>query len=76
MLDQPGPHVVAEQLPDDVVVDGQRILREHRIAQLLELFQDLVVDARIVVVRTAEQHDAEAVFLFQCSSRLHAPFRA
>ncbi len=40
----------------------QRILREDRIAELLELLEDLVIDARIVVVRTAQQHDAEAIF--------------
>ena len=61
----PDSHVVAEEAPDDVVVDGQRVLREHRIAELLELFQDFVIDAGIVVIRPAQQHDAEAVFALQ-----------
>ena len=41
---------------------GSAVLREDRIAELLELLQDLVVDARVVVIRPAQQDDAEAVF--------------
>ena len=55
----------AEETPDDVVVDRQAVLREDRVAELLELFQDLVVDAGIVVIRAAQQHHAEAVFALQ-----------
>jgi hypothetical protein len=42
-----------EEAPDDVVVDGQAILREYRVAELLEFFQDLVIDTGIVVIRRA-----------------------
>ena len=61
----PATHFLAEQPPDDVVVDRQAILREHRVAELLELFQDLVIDAGIVVIRPAQQHHAEAVFALE-----------
>src|SRR6185437_5812514 len=58
-------HLVAEQLPDNLLIYGQRVLREHRIAELLELLQDFVIDAGIVVIRPAQQHDSQAVFGFQ-----------
>ena len=61
---------VAEEAPDDVVVDRQAILREHRVAELLELFQDLVIHAGIVVIRTAQQDDAETVFAFELFQHL------
>src|SRR5258708_22545706 len=55
-------HVLAEEAPDHVVVDGQAVLREYRIAELLEFLEDFVVDARVVVIRTAKKHYAQAVF--------------
>ncbi len=39
---------------------GSESCVKHRVAELLELFQDLVVDAGVVVIRTAQQHDADA----------------
>ena len=66
----PGFHLVAEQTPDDVVVDGQAVLREHRVAELLELFQDFVVHAGIVVIRAAQQHHAQPVFALQLFQHL------
>ena len=66
----PAPHLVAEEPPEHVVVDRQRVLREDRIAELLELFEDLVVDARVVVIRPAEQHDAEPVLALELVEHL------
>ncbi len=66
----PGFHFRPEQPPDHVVVDRQAILREHRVAELLELFQDLVVHAGIVVIRPAQQHHAEPVFALQLFQHL------
>ena len=60
-----GEDVLAEEAPDHVVVDGQAILREDGVAELLELLEDLVVDAGVVVIRTAEQDDAETVFALE-----------
>ena len=60
-----GFDLIAEQPPEDVVVDRQAILREHRVAELLELLQNLVIDAGVVVIRPAQQHHAEAVFALQ-----------
>ena len=60
-----GQHLFAEQAPDDVVVDGQAILRKDRVAELLELFQDFVIDSGVVVIRTAQQHHTDAVFALQ-----------
>ena len=71
-----GLDFVAEETPDDVVVDRQAVLREHRVAELLELFQDFVVDAGVVVIRAAQQHDAEAVFALQLLQHLAALRRA
>ena len=55
---------------------GRRVLREHRVAELLELFQDLVVDAGVVVIRAAQQHDAEAVLALQLLQHLAGLRRA
>ena len=65
MIDFAGLDLRPEEPPDDVVVDRQAILREDRIAELLEFLQDFVVHAGVVVVRAAEQHHAQAIFAFQ-----------
>src|ERR1035437_6542781 len=65
-----GYHFGPEETPDDVVVDGQGILREDRIAKLLELFENFVVDAGIVVIRTSQQHHADAIFALQLFQHL------
>src|SRR5579885_3296547 len=51
----------AEQAPEYVVIERQRVLSKNRIAELLEFFHNLVVDARIVVIRAAQQHNADLV---------------
>ena len=61
VLDQAGLDVLLEQRKEDIVVDGQRLKRQDRIADLLEFLQDLVVDAGVVVVRSAQHDDADAV---------------
>ncbi len=58
-------HFVAEELPEDIVVDRQAILREDRVTELLELFEDFVVHAGIVVIGAAQQDDAEPVFALE-----------
>ena len=68
----PGFHVLAEEAPDDVVVDGQAVLREHRVAELLELFQDFVIDAGVVVIRAAQQHHAQCGLRASSCSRTRA----
>src|SRR5690242_4067473 len=60
-----GEHVLAEQAPDDIVIDRQTVLREYGIAELLEFFEDFVIHARVVVIRTAQQDDAQAVFALE-----------
>jgi hypothetical protein len=42
-----------------------RALREHGITQLLEFLEDLMVDARIVVIRPGEHDDADPVFALE-----------
>ena len=46
MRDHPGAHFVAEQALQHILIQRQRALREDRIAELLELFHDFVVQAR------------------------------
>src|ERR1019366_4109110 len=65
-----GYHFGTEETPDDVVVDGQAVLREHRVTELLELFQDFVVDAGVVVIRAAQQHHADAILALQLFQHL------
>src|ERR1039458_4710950 len=68
-----GLDFVAEQAPDDVVVDRQAVLGKHGVADLLELLHDLVVHAGVVVIRPPQQHHAQAVFALQFLQRLARP---
>jgi hypothetical protein len=43
----------------DVLVDRQRLHGQDRVAELLQLVGDLVVHARVVVVRARQQHHAD-----------------
>ena len=63
-------HVLAEQAPQNVVVDRQAVLREYRVSELLELFQNLVIHTGVVVIRAAQQDHAQAVFPFQLFQHL------
>ncbi len=70
VTDDSGPHFVAEQPLQHVFVERQRVLREDRIAQLLELFHDLVIEAGIVVIGPAQHDDADPVFALQLVEHL------
>ena len=70
MGDEPGAHFVSEEAVEHILVQRQRALREDRIAELLELLHDLVVQAGIVVINAAQHHDADAVFALQLIERL------
>ena len=61
MLDEPCLDVFLKERVDDVLVDGQRLQGQNGVADLLELLEDFVVDARIVVVGAAQQDDADTV---------------
>jgi len=50
-------------------IDWQCTLRKDRIAQLLELFHDLVVQAGIMVIDAPQHYDADAVFALQLIER-------
>ena len=69
MSDESGANFVAEEPVEHVFVDGQCALREDRVAELLELFHDLVVQAGIVVVDAAQHDDADAVFTLKLIER-------
>src|ERR1017187_6783065 len=62
--------IIPEQAPDNIVVDRQAVLREDRVAKLLELFQNFVVHAGVVVIRTAQQHHTQAIFPFELLQHL------
>src|SRR6266545_2622336 len=70
VFDDPRANLVAEQPPEDVVVHRQRIHREDRVAELLELFEDFVVQPRVVVIRPREQHHSESFFGFELIENL------
>ena len=65
MLDEPCLDVFPKERVDDVLVDGQRLQRQNGVTDLLELLEDFVVDAGIVVVGAAQKHDADAVLGLQ-----------
>ena len=73
MLDGPALDILGEQPLHKVLVERQRALRENRVAELLEFFQDLVIQARIVVIDASQHHDADAVFAFQLIQNLARP---
>lgn len=64
------PHFVSKQALQQIFVLRQRVLREDRIPELLELIEDLVIEAGIVMVRTAQHHDADAVFALELVKHL------
>ena len=72
LADHAGAHFLAEQPLQQVFVQRQRVLREDRIAELLELIQDLVIQAGIVVIGPAQHDDADAVFALQLIEHLRA----
>ncbi len=50
ILDKSGVDIRLEERPHEVIVDRQRVDRQHRIAEFLQLVRDLVVHAGIVVI--------------------------
>ena len=69
----PAPDLVAEQPLQQILVERQRALREHRVSQLLELLENLVIQARIVMVRAREHHDADALLALRADRAPRAP---
>src|SRR5215469_1573444 len=57
--------VVTEEAFEQVFVDGQGVLRENRVAELLELVEDLVVQAGVVMLGRPYHHDPDAVFALE-----------
>src|SRR5438876_801195 len=63
--DRAGADFPAEQTLEQVLVEGQRALGEHGIPELLELLENLVIQPRIVMVRTGEDDDPDSVLAFE-----------
>ena len=70
MRDLAGFDFGSEETPDHVFVDGERVLGEDGITEFLELFEDFVVDARVVVIRAAQDDHAEPVFALELLEHL------
>src|SRR5579885_1065010 len=64
---------VAEEALEHVLVNWQRVLRKDWIPQLLEFVENLVVQARIVVIRTPYHNDSNAVFALELIQHLARP---
>src|SRR5262249_25854374 len=65
MGESPAANLVPEQPFEQVLVERQRALREHRIPELLELLEDLVIQPRIVVIRPREDDDPDPVLALE-----------
>src|SRR5271165_3141549 len=65
MLDHAGADFFSKQALQQVFVEWQRTLRKDRVAELLELVEDFVVQAGIVMIGTAEHHNADAVLTLE-----------
>src|SRR5205085_12366486 len=59
--DDPCTHFLTEEPLQQVFVKRKGVLREDRVSELLELVQDVMVQARIVMVSTSQHDDADAV---------------
>ena len=73
MADRSGPHLFAEEPVEQVFIHRQRVLRKDRVAEFLELFQDLVIQPRIVVIGTAQHDDADAVLALELVHHVAGP---
>src|SRR5215475_10339920 len=56
MRNHSSPNLVTEKTIEQIFVQRQRALREDRIAELLELLHDLVIQSGIMVINPS-QHD-------------------
>jgi hypothetical protein len=70
VADHPGADFFAEEPLQHVLIQRKSALREDRVTELLELLHDFVVQARIVVIRASQHHDADAVFAFELVEHL------
>src|SRR5947207_15771638 len=71
--DDPGAYLLSEEPLQQVLVQGQCILREDGIAQLLKLIHYFVVETRIVMVRPPKHDNADAVFRLKLVKNLSRP---
>src|SRR5262249_34684918 len=51
--------LIAEQTFQQIGIHRQRTLREHRVPELLKLFENFVIEPGIVVIWTREDDDAD-----------------
>src|SRR6266496_388458 len=70
VLDAARADLFAEESVEQVLIERQEALREDRIAELLELVHDLVVDAGIMVIDAPKHDDADAALALQFVERL------
>jgi hypothetical protein len=61
IADDAGSDLVPEKPFKQVLVDRERTLREHRIPEFLELLEDFVIEAGVVVIGPGEDDDADAI---------------
>src|ERR1039458_5641563 len=66
IVDDAGADLVAEepveQVSIEIRVHGQGALRKDRVAELLKLRHDLVVDAGVMMIGAPQHHDSQSVF--------------
>ncbi len=67
--DRAGSHLVAEQAFEKIRIERQRALREHRISELLEFIEDLVIEPGIVMVGPREHDDPNALVALEVVER-------
>src|SRR6202042_3666489 len=65
-----GANFFAEQALKEVVVKRQRVLREDRVAELLELVENFVVEAWVVMVGTRQHDDSNAILALELVEHL------
>ncbi len=65
MADDAGAHFIPKKAIEQILVQRKSVLREHRIAALLELFHDPVIQPWIVVIGPRQHHHAEPVLPLQ-----------
>src|ERR1700741_3167909 len=65
MLDYTGAHLFSEQALQQVLVERERALRKDRVAELLKLVQNFVIQSGVMMIGAAQHHDTDAVFTLE-----------
>src|SRR6266567_8560892 len=71
--DRSGSNFFAKEAFEHILVQRQSVLGENWIPEFLELLQDLMIQARIVVIGTSQHHDTDTILALKLIEHLPRP---